>query len=349
MKEVFIIGGGVAGLCAACRLADLGMKPLLLESGKYPTHRICGEFFSPECLPKIKAWGITPSISIQAASFVTATDSFNFHFPQSAGGMSHIEFDPLLVNYARDHGAVIRTKVKVESLICPTDSQGFYTISLNDGQTLTAKSLIIATGRIPNYQALPKMEYMGIKAHFEGFMLQNGLEMFSFPGAYFGIGQIAPHKVNIAGIVHKHCFDAVGSAQALISVLRKQNPIFDHYFATGRLLFDDWMISPVPTFGVRRTPAWPNAYFIGDAAGTIPPACGGGLSMAIEAGCLAAEYVSKGDAISFKKEWQVRFAPKIRWGKIFHSAMMKPTAMNLLIKASRHCKIIPQLIYKATR
>ncbi len=44
IEDCVIVGGGVAGLSAANRLADAGLSPLIVEASKYPAHRICGEF-----------------------------------------------------------------------------------------------------------------------------------------------------------------------------------------------------------------------------------------------------------------------------------------------------------------
>jgi flavin-dependent dehydrogenase len=44
--DYVILGGGVAGLCAARRLIELGIQPLVIEAGSYPSHKVCGEFIS---------------------------------------------------------------------------------------------------------------------------------------------------------------------------------------------------------------------------------------------------------------------------------------------------------------
>ncbi len=58
VEDCVIIGGGVAGLCAANYLTDAGLRPLIIESGNFPSHRICGEFLSHESLPILQNWQI---------------------------------------------------------------------------------------------------------------------------------------------------------------------------------------------------------------------------------------------------------------------------------------------------
>ena len=69
MKNVLIVGGGIAGLSALNRLVDLGISATLVESGTYPSHKICGEFFSSECLPILSSWDVEPIEKIEHISF----------------------------------------------------------------------------------------------------------------------------------------------------------------------------------------------------------------------------------------------------------------------------------------
>src|SRR3954463_3464227 len=48
--DVAIIGAGPAGASAAITLARTGARVLLLERGRFPRHKVCGEFVSAESL-----------------------------------------------------------------------------------------------------------------------------------------------------------------------------------------------------------------------------------------------------------------------------------------------------------
>lgn len=114
-KEYVVIGGGSAGLSAAIRLAELGKEPLVIEGGHYPAHKVCGEFFSPDCLSLLRQWDIFP-VEIQEASFHTSSRSFNFHFPEKGGSLSHLTFDPLLAEKIGSLGGSILMDAKVVQL-----------------------------------------------------------------------------------------------------------------------------------------------------------------------------------------------------------------------------------------
>jgi flavin-dependent dehydrogenase len=153
------------------------------------------------------------------------------------------------------------------------------------------KNLIIATGRYRKESL--KCCYYGYKSHFTNLDV-DCLEMHAFSGGYYGIAPIEEGKFNVAGI-------------------------------STTPMEGEWMKASIPNFGVRKTPDWENTYFIGDAAGTIPPATGNGLTMALLSGVMGAEYALKGDVAGFKKAWHRRFSSQITFGKLAHHLLLKPT------------------------
>src|SRR5277367_30082 len=50
MYDLVVIGGGPAGTSAAITAARAGARVLLLERGRFPRHKVCGEFVSAESL-----------------------------------------------------------------------------------------------------------------------------------------------------------------------------------------------------------------------------------------------------------------------------------------------------------
>jgi len=45
-KPITIVGGGLAGLTLGIGLRQRGVPVTIWEAGKYPRHRVCGEFIS---------------------------------------------------------------------------------------------------------------------------------------------------------------------------------------------------------------------------------------------------------------------------------------------------------------
>jgi flavin-dependent dehydrogenase len=343
-NDLAIIGGGVAGLSAAIRLTELGIMPTLIEAGSYPSHKLCGEFFSPSCMPTLHRWGIRP-ITIEEAYFCTTKKTLKFRFPQSAGSLSHFQFDTFLADKAKANGARVITGTSVEKLD-PLRKE----ITLSSGETLRPKKVIIATGRIPSHSgSRPQILYKGFKAHFEGFPTKDSLHMFAFRDAYLGVSPIENGKFNVACLISLKRANQHESIDCLLEEFKKENSSFEDFFKNGRKIFPEWMSASIPAYGLKNTPSWENCYFIGDAAGTIPPATGNGLAMAISGGILAAEYAREGDHSGFKRAWQQRHRLQIHVGKMLHHIMMKPWLGGSVTSLSKVMPQLPKAFFCLTR
>lgn len=337
-EACIIIGGGVAGLSAAVRLAELGFSPLLLEAGKYPSHRICGEFLSPECLPVMERWGLAPPVRISNCRFCFNNRDIEFALPQVAAGFSRYDFDQKLLDLARKKGAQVLTEAVVEDFA----HREFYEVLLSNGEKFQTKQLIIGTGRLPQLFEKQKPSYTGFKAHFEGIDLSRTLEMHCFKGGYIGLSPVAPGVVNVAGLAR---LDLPHNPDILIKSL----PKLERRFQNAHILFEKWLTGQVPEFGIRKTPSWPNVFWIGDAAGSIPPVCGDGLGIALTTGIMAAEYAVNKSEISFKRDWLKRYRRRFFWGQWLHRIVMQPTLSSL---GTRCCALFPSLpsqIFALTR
>jgi flavin-dependent dehydrogenase len=317
-----IIGGGVAGLSAAIRLTELGIFPLIIEGGSYPAQKVCGEFLSPESRELLERWSIfshlLPELCIHAGG-----QEATLELPKPAGSLSHLTLDPLLLKRAIAGGAQVYTETRVTTL--SADGQG-YSLELSNGLNLAVDRLVVATGRLPgSHTVKPPELYRGFKAHFEGIQMADHLEMFTSRGAYLGISPVEDGKCNVAGLATKAAFERYLSVEALVADLCRQHPQLERYLSQGSLEGDRWLEVAVPRFGIKNPPSWNNSYFIGDAAHTIPPASGAGLTLALLGGILAAESLAQNDPEGFRKLWRRRCRWPIFWGKVLQQMFLHPT------------------------
>ena len=57
--DVLIVGGGPGGSSLAYRLAESGLKTIVLEAQTFPRDKVCGDGISPIALSELEKLGIT--------------------------------------------------------------------------------------------------------------------------------------------------------------------------------------------------------------------------------------------------------------------------------------------------
>lgn len=339
MKDIVIVGGGVAGLCAANRLVNAGASVTLIEARSYPSHKICGEFFSPECLPLLEEWGVLPETQIDEVSVIVGKKRQTFQLPLPARSGSRYDFDARLLERAKAKGARILTETAVTRV-----EPGVLTLQ-NDAR-LPYGQLIMGAGRLFG-AARPR--YIGFKGHFEGVPMGKTLEMYALKGAYIGLSPLAQGQTNAACLVRLNEQNRNLTPEELLASFYQEVPYLKEKLQGGCLLFKEWLHCLAPAFGMKKPPAWAHTYFIGDAAATIPPACGSGLSMAITSGCRAADYALQDDAVGFQKEWEQLYRAPLRYGQVWHSLLLRPRLTRFLQRGSQMLPGLPKTLFALTR
>lgn len=352
IEECVIVGGGVAGLSTANRLVDIGISPLIIEGGDYPAHKTCGEFFSYECLPIVEEWAIPMASQISTSRFFKRDKGFEFQLPISSRSCSRFQFDIALLNRALQKKARILKNTQVISLTPPKNNADNFVLTLSDGLQILAKNLVMGTGRLikgaDSKPPLP-LQYVGFKAHFEGIKIKDAVEIHIFKGGYLGISNIDSTTTNVACLVKKEFVkdDGIHFMKKLENDLAM--PIYCKHMAQARMIFPHWMEGQLPEFGIRDNPSWDRVFWIGDAAGSIPPVCGEGLAIAVTSGCMAADYLASSNSVQFKAAWLKRYRKRFMLGQQIHQAVLSSWMSTFSMLMCRTIPGLPRMLWTLTR
>jgi menaquinone-9 beta-reductase len=274
-RPVTIIGGGPAGTAAALSALAEGASVTLYEKSRFPRHKVCGEFLSPEILSILESLNLTPAFlatdpaRLRRAVLHIGRSEKRFRLPEPAYSLSRFALDRLLLEEAERRGAELR----IETMKSP------------DAPT---QSAVIAHGR---QKPAPKGERLfGFKAHFRG-SVDEAVEMFFFHGCYAGVSPVEDGAVNVCGLAPEELLRARGfQPEALFpenlrARLRPLERSFD-WLITGPLVFHD-------AFRNHAT-----AYLAGDAMGFVDPFTGSGILSAMLTGRLAGEAAARGTSVA---------------------------------------------------
>jgi flavin-dependent dehydrogenase len=281
--RVSVIGGGPAGSVAALAALAEGFAVSLYEKSRFPRHKVCGEFLSPEIASVIEPLDLWPAfLAARPARITRAELNFclqsggcvkRFRLPEPAYGLSRFALDRLLLDEAVRRGAELRTK-----MMKPGAAPGSPTVIAHGRQTAMRRPLARTNGRL-----------FGFKAHFRG-PVDDAVEMFFFDGCYVGVSPVEDGAVNVCGLAPEAVLREGGfQPEALFpeGLLRRFGSLersFD-WLMTGPLVFRD-------EFDHHT-----GFYLAGDAMGFVDPFTGTGILSAMLTGRLAGQAAGRGLAV----------------------------------------------------
>ncbi|MFY9608735.1 MAG: FAD-dependent oxidoreductase [Blastocatellia bacterium] len=310
-SDVIIIGGGPAGCSAAATLAASGIRVVLLEKGRMPRQKLCGEFITPECFPTLNRLKAMDEILAAGAQKIgrlrlVGTNGNKIEAPLSeisgksyALSLSRARFDEVLFNGARRAGALCLENHAVKRCFFDDGrTAGVEALSLVTGKLVRfeAPLLIDASGRNsrvtirPSKQVTRGSRLFALKTHLEGVKgMADQVELYFFPGGYGGLSSIEDGLSNLCFITDEARLKIAGGDA--LSVMRQT--VLTNSRAGERLSSakaGSWVTGGPLVFGRKRR-FEAGVIAIGDAAGMIDPFTGTGIQIALRSGELVAKSV----------------------------------------------------------
>lgn len=345
MYDVAIIGGGIAGLSLSIDMKNRGYKVIVIEKGTYPRHKVCGEYISMEShnylqniCPNLTTIGL-PIIN----NFKLTTGShkeFNTTLDLGGFGISRYLLEEMLFKEAKKQG--VEFMINMKALDTNFDStKNNYAIKTN-GNSINASLVCNSTGRKSNLNTpIAKnigTNYVGVKYHIKIPRDPNLIEIHNFPGGYCGISNIEEDKTCLCYIVNSKYLNKVkNSIPELEKNILFKNSNLEKIFTTAEFLFEE----PVTVSGINfliKEPVTEDSFFLGDAAGSMAPITGNGMSMGLRSASVLANNMDQYFSKKITKQQLVTNYTQF-WTKEFSTR----------IKLSRHLQSLSEFSFLTNR
>jgi menaquinone-9 beta-reductase len=347
-----IVGGGLAGLCLAIQLADGGISVAVFEKSKYPFHKVCGEYISMESWPFLESLGLPLSeLELPRISSLGISSDRGFmldHRLEMGGfGISRYSLDHYLFEIASRNGVRVMQECRVtdvygnpangfrirtsagdftSKVVC--GSYGKYALQfmhLQEGATLNADN----------------QNYIGVKYHIKTKLPSNRIELHNFSDGYCGISKVDRDWYCLCYLTTaRNLLENGKDVKRMEERVLYQNPFLKNYFTNSEFVNSQPLVISNVQFRKKQTDS-NGIFLLGDAAGSITPLCGNGMSMGMRASkLLAAQLIlllskqqTHGQASqNYHRAWHAAFGTRIKAGYHLQKLFGKSRTTDLALK-----------------
>ena len=291
--DLIVVGAGPSGAAAAITAANNGATVLLLERGRFPRHKVCGEFVSAESLELLAGLLTAQDQSlIEAAPRIPQGRIFvdgsmlDAEISPAAASITRFNLDQALWRSCAEKGIATRENCPVQAV----EGSGPFIVRTQT-EDFQAKAVINATGRWSNLTS-PAVRaagdgdrWIGVKAHFSESHAPASVDLYFFDGGYCGVQPVGLHSngsgaINACAMVRARVATNISDVLCLHPALRERSR--------------DWapLTQPVSTSPlVFHEPELVSGGMlqVGDSATFVDPFIGDGISLALRCGALAAQ------------------------------------------------------------
>jgi len=313
VKPITIVGGGLAGLILGIGLRKYGVPAKVIEAGRYPRHRVCGEFISGsgiQALTEFQLGGLLEGAirpATHSAFFTTNQLVAKRRLPKPAITVSRFHLDAALAEeFCRVGGELL------------TGERG--------SASALGEGIVCAMGR----RAQPVdngWRWFGLKVHVRGVELEADLEMHVARDSYVGLGQLAGGEVNVCGLFRRRT-NQPAHGESMNWLRGEEHSVLFRRLARAEFAAESFCA--VAGLSLRPQAIDERECRIGDALTMIPPITGNGMSMAFESAQLALEPLTayaRGNAnwtdttSRIARSLSKRFDRRLRWAGVFHRGL----------------------------
>ncbi|MEO1050235.1 MAG: NAD(P)/FAD-dependent oxidoreductase [Bacteroidota bacterium] len=366
MRDIVIVGGGLAGLVASAMLAEEGLDVLVIEKGEYPFHRVCGEYISNEVLPFLKEKGLYPE-HLKPAKLtrfqLTAVNGAKVNMPLDLGGfgVSRYELDNFLYSCAKERGATFKLKTQVSNI---SRNKDHFLVHLGGDQVESARIVIGSFGKrtkldkqLDRAFIKKRSPYIGVKYHLEADYPNDLIALHNFKGGYCGVSCVEKNIVNLCYLSEAANLKKYGDIATMEKEILWQNPELRKVLGNAKVLFDKPKVINEISFA-RKELVQDGILMVGDAAGMITPLCGNGMAIAIHGAKILSELLIE----FFRKEsytktqlerdyisrWKKHFATRLWAGRKIQGLFGNNGVSNFAVGLAKTSEPIARFLMSKT-
>lgn len=342
-EPITIAGGGLAGLALGIGLRQRGTPVTVWEAGRYPRHRVCGEFVSGRGLASLARLGLLDGLVSAGAVFAASAAFFAGNrsiaarpLPAKALCVSRFVLDEWLAQEFRRLGGELREEARWTGEFAP--------------------GVVRATGRRVE-PATDGWRLFGLKAHARGVELEADLEMHFLATGHVGLCRLPGGEVNVCGLFRTAAPVPDLASRRLEWLGGPAGSALRARLVGAR--FDEASFCSVAGLGLRpRRATGRLECCVGDALTMIPPVTGNGMSMAFESAELALDPLlkfSRGEMGWAQTRSEIAracdraFAPRLRWAAWLQRALFLPPARSALFFLARRSEWCWRACFERTR
>jgi flavin-dependent dehydrogenase len=272
--DVFVVGGGPAGLAAALAVRQSGLDVILADRAQPPIDKPCGEGLMPDALDALRRLGVNlgsgNGVCFRGIRFLDEKLEAEASFPNHSFGLGvrRTELHRILVERAKDVGVVALWGKKVEGL----DPKGV----IVDGRTIRCRWIVGAdgfhssvrrwTGLAPDWNGARRI---GLRQHYRVSPWTDFVEVYWRKDCQAYVTPVGVHEV---------CVAMVGTADIRVPDLAAMFPTLGSHLSGAEL------IGP-PRGAISMSTRLPSVVagriaLVGDASGSVDAVTGEGLALA---------------------------------------------------------------------
>jgi flavin-dependent dehydrogenase len=361
--EVLIVGGGLAGLTNAIKLAQSGLNVGLIEKNEYPFHRVCGEYISNETLPFLRSLGFDPfqygAVAIKRFWLTSPKGSeLNMDLDMGGFGLSRYVLDEALYRLALAKGVSFYLKTNVlniikeeEKFICYTDGKG----------ELSAKLVISAHGKRSNLDKeraffQQRSPYIGVKYHIKTDFPNDLIALHNFKDGYCGISRVEDDKYCLCYLTTRENLKQYKTIEVMQEQILKQNRFLKDILENATFCYDAPKVINEISFS-PKTLIDNDILMCGDSAGMITPLCGNGMAMAIHSSKILSNLIIQyfdnqinKDSLykNYQLHWNKYFRFRLAIGRTVQHFFGSPVLTELLVRFFKHNHFLAKQLVRQT-